>query len=149
MPRSSIHSLKIRMTSDPCDKYEQITLYYLLSVKYFHKLWHASLNSDIRLSSRPELRYKTNVSINSTPDHPPPGRVPGDSHILVAPNVGFSLLCLPGGVARKGVLNQSKSSVSLKKSRFLLCLLNKWVAALFICLYMLEVSSETYAPFTL
>ena len=32
-PRSSIHSLKIRMTSHPCNKYEQITLSYLLSVK--------------------------------------------------------------------------------------------------------------------
>ena len=31
-PRSSIHSLKIRMTSHPCNKYEQITLSYLLSV---------------------------------------------------------------------------------------------------------------------
>ena len=32
MPRSSIHSLKIRMTSHPCNKYEQIMLSYLLSV---------------------------------------------------------------------------------------------------------------------
>ena len=31
-PCSSIHSLKIRMTSRPCNKYEQITLSYLLSV---------------------------------------------------------------------------------------------------------------------
>ena len=31
-PRSSIHSLKIRMMSHPCNKYEQITLSYLLSV---------------------------------------------------------------------------------------------------------------------
>ena len=35
---SSIHSLKIRMTSHPCNKYEQITLSYLLSVKYSTKL---------------------------------------------------------------------------------------------------------------
>ena len=34
-PHSSIHSLKIRMRSHPCNKYEQITLSYLLSVKYF------------------------------------------------------------------------------------------------------------------
>ena len=33
-PRSSIHSLKIRMTSHPCNKYEQIMLSYLLSVNY-------------------------------------------------------------------------------------------------------------------
>ena len=31
-PRSSIHSVKIRMTSHPCNKYEQITLSYLPSV---------------------------------------------------------------------------------------------------------------------
>ena len=39
-----------------------------------------------------------------------------------------------------GGKNQSKSSLILKKARFLLCLLNKRVAALFICLYTLEVS---------
>ena len=32
MPRSSIHSLKIRMTSYPCNKYERTTLSYLPSV---------------------------------------------------------------------------------------------------------------------
>ena len=31
-PRSSIHSLKIRMTSHPCNKYEHIMLSYLLIV---------------------------------------------------------------------------------------------------------------------
>ena len=40
-----------------------------------------------------------------------PRETPGDSHILVAPGVGFSLLCLA-----RGVLNQSKSSIILKKS---------------------------------
>ena len=39
------------------------------------------------------------------------------------------------------VLNPSNISIIFKKARFLLCLINKWVAALFICLYMLEVSS--------
>ena len=29
-----LHNLTIRMTSHPCNKYEQITLSYLLSVKY-------------------------------------------------------------------------------------------------------------------
>ena len=38
---------------------------------------------------------------------------PGDSHILIAPGVGFSLLCLA-----QGVLNQSKSSIILKKCNF-------------------------------
>ena len=33
MPCSSIHSLKIQMTSHPCNKYEHTTLSYLLSVK--------------------------------------------------------------------------------------------------------------------
>ena len=33
-PRSTIHSPKIRMTSHPCNKCEQIMLSYLLSVKY-------------------------------------------------------------------------------------------------------------------
>ena len=32
--RSSLHSLRIRMTSYPCNKYEQITPSYRLSVKY-------------------------------------------------------------------------------------------------------------------
>ena len=41
----------------------------------------------------------------------PPPATPGDSHILVAPGVGFSLLCLA-----RGVINQSKSLIILKKS---------------------------------
>ena len=50
------------------------------------------------------------------PDHhlPPPG-APGDSHILVAPGVGFRSSVLPGGLPRGRVLNQSKSSIILKK----------------------------------
>ena len=44
-----------------------------------------------------------------------PRATPGDSHILIAPGVGFSLLCLARGSAR-GVLNQNKFSVILKKS---------------------------------
>ena len=55
------------------------------------------------------------VSVNSKPDYPP-----GDSHILVVPGVVFSLLCLARGsargFAREGGLNQSKSSIILKKS---------------------------------
>ena len=46
---------------------------------------------------------------------PPSRATPGDSHILVAPGIGFSLLCLPG-VSHQGVLNQSKSSIILKES---------------------------------
>ena len=46
----------------------------------------------------------------------PPRATPGDSHILVAPGVGFSLLCLAWGSApRGGELNQNKSSIILKK----------------------------------
>ena len=32
--RSSIHNLRLRMTSYPCNKYEQIMPFYLSSVKY-------------------------------------------------------------------------------------------------------------------
>ena len=71
-----------------------------------------------------------------------PWATPGDSHILVAPGVGFSLLCLVRGSA-SGVLNQNKNLIILKKARFLLCHLNKRVGALFICLNMLKVSSVT------
>ena len=46
---------------------------------------------------------------------PPPRAIPGDSHILVAPGVGFSLLCLARGSAR-GFVYQSKSSIILEKS---------------------------------
>ena len=44
-----------------------------------------------------------------------PRAIPGDSHILVAPGIGFSLLWLARGSAR-GDLNQRKSSIILKKS---------------------------------
>ena len=54
------------------------------------------------------------ASVNSKPDHPPPLATPGDSHILVAPGVRFSFFCLARGLPRM-VLNQSKSSIILKK----------------------------------
>ena len=38
----------------------------------------------------------SNVSVNSKPDHPPRA-TPGDSHIPVAPGVGFSPLSLARG----------------------------------------------------
>ena len=47
----------------------------------------------------------------------PPRATPGDSHILVAPGIGFSLLCLARGSV-PGILNQSKSSIILKKCEF-------------------------------
>ena len=43
-----------------------------------------------------------------------PRATPEDSHVLVAPGVGFSLLCLARGSARR-VSNQSKSPIILKK----------------------------------
>ena len=59
----------------------------------------------------------------------------------------FAPLLFPGGLpigpAPGGVLNQSKSSIILKKALFSICLLKKWVAALLICLYMPEVTSVT------
>ena len=77
-------------------------------------------------NARSSLKCRVSyASVNSKPDHPPPPRAtPSDSHILVAPRVGFSLFCLARGFAR-GFLNQSKCSIILKKVRFLLCLLNK------------------------
>ena len=47
---------------------------------------------------------------------PSPRATPGVSHIPVAPGVGFSPPSLSRGFAR-GVLNQSKSSIILKKKR--------------------------------
>ena len=41
-----------------------------------------------------------------------PRAAPGDSHILVAPGVGFSLFSFA-----RGALNQNKSSIMLKKKR--------------------------------
>ena len=48
----------------------------------------------------------------------PPRATPGDSHILVAPGVGFLLLCLAQGSAPGGGggLNQSNSSIIFLKS---------------------------------
>ena len=40
--RSSVHSLRIRMTSYPCNKYEQITPSNLLSAKYIVLSLHLS-----------------------------------------------------------------------------------------------------------
>ena len=51
--------------------------------------------------------YYSNVSVNSKPDHPP-WATHGDSHILVAPGVGFSLICLARGFARGGEGLKSK-----------------------------------------
>ena len=55
-----------------------------------------------------------NASVNSKPDHPPRATL-GDSQILVAPGVGFLPPSLTRGFSR-GVLNQSKSKIILKKS---------------------------------
>ena len=66
------------------------------------------------------VMYQSIPSLTISP--PPPQATPGDSHILVAPRVGFSLLCLARGLpevcprSARGVLNQSKSSIILKKS---------------------------------
>ena len=61
------------------------------------------------------------ISVNSKPDHPHRA-TPGDSHIIVAPGVGFSLLSLEREFAW-GILNQKKSSTILKKRDF--CLVTK------------------------
>ena len=91
------------------------------------------------------------ASVNSKPDHPQddPLRF---AHSSCPWGRVFAPLSFPGicpGFSRGGVLNQSKSSIILKRARFLLCLLHKWAAAYFIFLYMLEVRSVTQDPFTL
>ena len=49
----------------------------------------------------------------------PPTPTPGDSHILVAPGVGFMLLCLALGSSRGGgILNQNENSTILKTAIF-------------------------------
>ena len=48
--------------------------------------------------SMPLNGCEINVSVNSKPDHLPPRATAGDSHILVAPGVGFSLLSMPVGL---------------------------------------------------
>ena len=56
------------------------------------------------------------ASVNSRPDNPP-GRPPGIRKFLVAPGVGFSLLCLARGFAQGGgFLNQSKMFDNFEKS---------------------------------
>ena len=81
-------------------------------------------------------------SIPSLTTPPPPSlATPRDSHILVAAGLGYLLLCLARGSAQGRILNQNKNLIILGKARCLLCHLNKGVAALFICLYMLEVSN--------
>ena len=73
---------------------------------------------------------------------PPPRPTPGNSHIVVASGVGFSLLCLARGSAPGG-LNQSKSSIILKKSAiFALSLKQMGSSSFDMFIYRLEVSSE-------
>ena len=59
----------------------------------------------------------------------PPGNPRGFAHPSCPWGRVFAPLSCPGG-STAGVLNQSKSSIILKKAQFSLCLLNKWVAAL-------------------
>ena len=101
---------------------KQADLYYFETMQMMSQAW-----SKFTENSSPEARifhtkfdsaetfFFNNVSVNSKPD-----RVTiWDSHILAAPGVGFSLLCLERGsalgFAPRGVLNQSKSSIILKK----------------------------------
>ena len=78
-----------------------------------------------------------NVSVNSKSDHRP-GDPRRFAHSSCPCGSGFRSSVLPGG----GGLKLKYSSIIMKKARFLLCLLNKWVAALFICLYMLQVNEQ-------
>ena len=66
-PRSSIHSLKIRITSHPCNKYEHTTLSYLLSVKYYYSYYYFISPLDcpltLYLSSRATLIYHNHLHV--------------------------------------------------------------------------------------
>ena len=59
-----------------------------------------------------------------------PRATPGHSHILVAPRVGFSHLCLARGSAQ-GVLNQNKNSIIFEKSAVFALSLNPKSTGLF------------------
>ena len=66
-----------------------------------------------------------------------PWLTPRDSHILVAPGVGFRSPVFSGDL-------KSQKFDNFEKVPFLPgCHLNKLVVAFFICLYMLEVSGVT------
>ena len=62
----------------------------------------------------------------------PPGDPRGFAHSSCPWSRVFAPLSCSGLFPEGGVLNQSRSSIILRKTPFLLCLLNKWVAALFI-----------------
>ena len=99
------------------------------------------------LSEKPLLKLSS-VKLMSIPSLTiPPSDPRGFAHSSCPRGRVFTPLSCPGVYPGfcPGVLNQSKSSIILKKARFLLCLLNNRVAALFICLYMLEASSVTYS----
>ena len=83
-----------------------------------NQLGHDMLGDNIYSSQKTIHLLLHNVSVIFKPDHPPGD--PRDSHILVAPGVGFSLLCLARG---GGTFNQKKSSTILKKRDF--CLVTK------------------------
>ena len=77
------------------------------------------------------------VMYQSVPSLTIPLGDPRDSHIPVAAEVRFLLLCL----AWRRVLNQKKCLTILKKSMvFALSLKQMRAAAVFTCLYVLEVS---------
>ena len=78
-------------------------------------------NSPLTLSKRRPPRVQLsglsggNVSVNSKPDHSPPGDPRGFAHSGCPWGRVFAPLSCPG-VCPRGVLNQSKSSIILKKS---------------------------------
>ena len=91
-----------------------------------------------------------NVSVNSKPDHPPPGDPQGFAHSS-CPWGRVLLLCLARGSALGRVLNKSKSSIILKKSAIFALPLKQMSSSSFrkFMYVIVEVSSATYAPFTL
>ena len=78
-----------------------------------NQLGHDMLGDNIYSSQKTIDLLLHNVSVIFKPDHPPGD--PRDSHILVAPGVGFSLLCLA-----RGDLKSKEKFNNFEKARFLL-----------------------------
>ena len=135
VPRSHIKAFMCKLRHCSCRPSTPLFLcsfdLRLMTTPIFCFIFSRDQNS-IHFNEDLEVMYQSIPSLTI-----PPGD-PRDLHILVTSGVGFLLPCLAWGSAWWGVLNQNNNSTILRKARFFLCHL---VATLFICLYMLEVSS--------
>ena len=79
-----------------------------------------------------EYSLMNNTSVNSKPDHPP--RV--YSHILVAPGVEFSLLCLAQGCAPEAVglkVNRQRLKFVMQRPELKIPTVAKWLISPLVC----------------